>query len=93
MQGLFLRSALALAVLVLASGCTSDRNPLVPTGSRADLERIPQDAAAFMALAGDLKPGTDQHRQRNLEDYRDGPWDRTPAGKLHTGRVCLGEQP
>lgn len=77
MQGRFLHSGLALAVLVVASGCTRDRNPLVSTGSVEDLERIPQDAAAFIPPGGIAKPEIDQHRQRNLEDYWHGPWDRT----------------
>ena len=77
MQRWFLLNALALAVLVLVSGCSRDRNPLVATGHLEDLERIPQDASAFLPSGGIAIPETEQHRQSNLEDYWHGPWERT----------------
>lgn len=74
------RKGVALVVLLLVIGCTGDPNPLVATGPIEDLERIPQDAAAFIPARDIAVPESDEHRLRNLIAYWYGPWEQTEPG-------------
>ena len=71
------RRAVALAIPLLVVGCTGDQNPLVSTGPIEDLERIPQDAAAFITAPDIAVPESDERRLRDLTDYWYGPWEQT----------------
>ena len=71
-----LRAAVAQVVLLTITGCAPEPNPLVSTGRLEDLERIPQDAAAFVTSGGIPEFGSHEHRREILAEYWYGPWER-----------------
>ena len=68
--------AVALALLSVV-GCASEEIALVATGPLDDLERIPQDAMAFVDTGGPPILEFDESRLRKFGDYWYGPWERT----------------
>ena len=83
---MFASVSVALAALISVAGCARDPNPLVSTGPLEDLERIPQDAAAFIPAGGIAVPGSEERRLNDLNDYWYGPWERTQP------EICTPEE-
>lgn len=68
---------LAAAIVLMVASCSSNENPIVSTGTLRDIERIPQDASAFIPVEGISIPQSAERRLGNLRDYWYGPWERT----------------
>ncbi len=73
-------------ILLSAAGCVPEPNPLVSTGPLEDLERIPQDAAAFVPTEGIPGIGSEGRRRQVLLEYWYGPWERDRPG------ICTPEE-
>lgn len=80
-------------VLLLLTGCADERLPLVSRTEIADVERMPQDAAAYVTRGDEALSAVDPETwERGFRAYWFGPWDRSEPSACNSEEMFWGAE-